>query len=633
MIGLSYVGAMAYEVATTSVDGLETVVPIAGPSSWYDFSNSQGICTNKSYKYNYTTDLSDTCASRFFDGNDKMAYKLYQNYRHYLENSQIELKGDYGDYWAERDYSGADGIKASALIVQGLNDDIVTTKQFDLMWKAFERSGQTPKAILHQNNHITPVDTDNCTDIKIGEYTYTEILNRWFCHYLLDVDNGVEGMPAITAQSNEDGEFKIYDSWNSAAFCIIKPDNKSTTTVTAKCAYEDNDSLMESVFVGKSSKNAACWKLDITDAMTIKGTSEVNLRIKTDNIDALNTSVAAVLVDKSDKEFNAFNTVYSSLQTEKIGSLSYGNGLKPYKLVKWISKQVKQKIVAYGIMDLKNLEAGYMPSTAVKRETPVKSGEWYNYKLYLEPNLYKVQAGHKLELYIVPYINGSYSQDVTEIFTEEEILQRFGCTSEGICRHAHDYSFTIDNSKSYVSIPLNKAVTPKTTLSAKAGKSKLYVGETTTVKASVNNPKGATTFSSSNSKIVSVSSAGKVKGLKACNATITAKNNGVTAKVKITVVKNKNPLTVKTKTKTVKYKKLKKAKQTASPITVKKAQGKVTYKRISVSKKLILKKTGKVVVKKRTKKGIYKLKVKVTAKGNNKYKSTYKTVTISIKVR
>lgn len=96
--------------------------------------------------------------------------------------------------------------------------------------------------------------------------------------------------------------------------------------------------------------------------------------------------------------------------------------------------------------------------------------------------------------------------------------------------------------------------------------------------------------------------------------------------------KTANTMKVSTKTKAVKYKKLKKAKQTVAPITVKKAQGKVSYKKLSGSKNLTLKSNGQIVVKKGTKKGTYTAKIKVTAKGTSKYKSSSKTVFVKIKV-
>lgn len=89
-------------------------------------------------------------------------------------------------------------------------------------------------------------------------------------------------------------------------------------------------------------------------------------------------------------------------------------------------------------------------------------------------------------------------------------------------------------------------------------------------------------------------------------------------------------------TKTVKYKKLKKAKQSVkNAIGVLGGRGTVTYSKVKSgsSSKLTISKSGTITVKKKTKKGTYKIKVKVTAKGNKNYKSASKTVTVKIKVR
>ena len=62
--------------------------------------------------------------------------------------------------------------------------------------------------------------------------------------------------------------------------------------------------------------------------------------------------------------------------------------------------------------------------------------------------------------------------------------------------------------------------------------------------------------------------------------------------------------------------------------------GKITYKKLSGSKKLtVKKKTGKVTVAKGTKKGTYKIKVKVTAAATTNYKKTTVTKTITVKVK
>ena len=101
------------------------------------------------------------------------------------------------------------------------------------------------------------------------------------------------------------------------------------------------------------------------------------------------------------------------------------------------------------------------------------------------------------------------------------------------------------------------------------------------------------------------------------------------------VTKKKQPMTVKAVLKSVSFKALKKAKKIVKgALVIKKNQGKVTYKKLSGSKKLTINKTtGKITVKKGTKKGLYKIRVKVTAKGNAKYKAGSKNVTVKIRVK
>ncbi len=103
-------------------------------------------------------------------------------------------------------------------------------------------------------------------------------------------------------------------------------------------------------------------------------------------------------------------------------------------------------------------------------------------------------------------------------------------------------------------------------------------------------------------------------------------------------VKMANPLSVKGKTVKVKYADLKKkAKKLAVSKVIrfkKTGEGTMTYIKESGNKKITInKKTGKVTVKKRLKKGTYKVKVNVTAAGDEKYASGSKTVTITVKVK
>ena len=106
-----------------------------------------------------------------------------------------------------------------------------------------------------------------------------------------------------------------------------------------------------------------------------------------------------------------------------------------------------------------------------------------------------------------------------------------------------------------------------------------------------------------------------------------------------------NTLSVTPKTAKVKYKKLKKKKQTvarAKVMNVSKAKGNVTYKLTGVkrgkSKKYkkyfkINATTGNVTIKKKLKKGTYKVTCVVKAAGDSNYKAGTKTVTFTIKVK
>ena len=126
---------------------------------------------------------------------------------------------------------------------------------------------------------------------------------------------------------------------------------------------------------------------------------------------------------------------------------------------------------------------------------------------------------------------------------------------------------------------------------------------------------------------------------------ISGKNNYNGSKIAyFTIAKAANPLKLKAKKPTVKYAKLKKKKQSLAlkkAVTVSGAQGKKTYalssaklgKKNFKKKFTVNKKTGKITLKKRLKKGTYKVKIKVTAAGNGNYNKATKTVTVKIKVK
>ena len=132
--------------------------------------------------------------------------------------------------------------------------------------------------------------------------------------------------------------------------------------------------------------------------------------------------------------------------------------------------------------------------------------------------------------------------------------------------------------------------------------------------------------------------------INAGTAKVTVKGEGnyfgeKTATFKIN--KASNPLSVSGKNVKIKKKKVRKKAQklaAGTVLNISNAQGTVTYKGVGVNKKSkkalkINAASGQITVKKKAKKGTYKMNVTVTAEGNGNYEAASKTSTVVIKVK
>ena len=455
MTGRSYAGAMAFEVAASGVEGLDTVVPVAGPASWYDYNNSQGISSGLFDKYDFITDLASTCASRMFKDVDPDLVAVYEQYLAYLRDEQISLDGNYGDFWADRDFSNTDGLRCSALIVQGLNDVNVRPKQFDLMRDAFLRCGCTVKALLHQNGHLSPANEQAKYDIMIGEHTYTELLNLWFTHELLGVDNEAAQMPAVTVQSNIDGKFYGSDEWKTGNALELAADAEGEVTVSAAGAEVSNPPLAAAILNGEStSDHLLIASMDMTESLTINGPAAVHVRAKTSDIDKDELMLSAVLVDRAEESFAGYDSGWDVVNYDilEAGGVDRGEGVPAYDLAEYRKTDMTCKIVAYGSMDLGDPQAGYEPASAAAGDRSIEADELYDYTIWLQPNFYTVQPGHKLEVYVLPFC-GFSSDLAAEAFTPEEMVE-YGIDPDAIVPFRRNYSFTVDCGSCSVSVPV-----------------------------------------------------------------------------------------------------------------------------------------------------------------------------------
>ena len=458
MTGRSYAGTTQFGLATTGVKGLETIVPVAGIASWYEYTNSQGISTDSEPAYSDA--LAGYCAGRKLDADDWNKIKAdYGNYLQTIYDIQRDLNGNYGEtggHWNIRDYTvdttqtgpigttGPSQINCSALIVHGLNDYNVRTKEFQLMYNAFTKAGENVKLLLHQDAHLTPTYPAGNLVFDIGDSSYDEILNRWFSHYLYGLENGAENMAAVTAQDSHDTDvWHTFDSWDTASSMIFKAnaDSETTTINSNYGAIGVTSQNWQSKFTSGSTGGSVMYAQTVEKDTTIKGTVAVNFSALTENTDDNGTPiedrdalmVSAMLVDiaPEGKTFPAFNTSgsYVPKTTLAEGGAWMGGGLPNYDLTKLKASDVTYKIISRGWMDLCNPGAGFDSHTADTR-VALDGKTYHAYTIYLQSTVYEVEAGHTLALVIYAY-------------------------EPGMARYTQNYQITIDNSTVSADIPVN----------------------------------------------------------------------------------------------------------------------------------------------------------------------------------
>lgn len=459
MTGCSYGGTLPFEVATTGVKGLKMIIPYAGIASWYDYTNSQG--QPRLLSAAYVNDLASyNSGAAYLDDdwtviNDDYASLLWQ-----LSQDQLASNGNYDEFWAERDYSlDLSRINCSALIVHGLNDFNVTTKQSDLMVRAFARAGQPWKLVLHQDGHNV------LSGMIVGGELWEETVNKWLSHYLYGVDNGIENMKAVTVQSNVDGSFSTYDSWEefeSETFAYNKAANpEAVSHVDTEGIQEYCDAylqgtddfgralLRDSYYLSLPEATCATYIFDLPDSYTICGIPEVHLRMSTPDADKDAMMVSAALIDTIDgeTEFKAYltKTRLGDLVPKKtIGEIEAGDRLSRIKIKELVQSSTTAKLVTYGFTDLQDYGGGYDGRDYTKHSEPVTAGEYYDYTIYLQPTVHTFEPGHRAVLVITgwdPYLE-EYTGD--------------GSTTE----KPRAYSFDIDNTAFEFCFPRSAPAAP-----------------------------------------------------------------------------------------------------------------------------------------------------------------------------
>jgi X-Pro dipeptidyl-peptidase len=180
MTGTSYNGTLPLAAATTGVDGLEAIIPVAPNTSYYHYYRANGLVRSPGGYLGEDIDvLYDFIHSRDSDRRAACDATVRDGE---MAAGMDRLTGDYNAFWAGRDYLNAvDGVRAATLMAHAFNDWNVMPSHSFRIAEALEARGVPVQVYYHQGGHGGPPPL--------------ELMNRWFTRYLYGVENGVEDDP------------------------------------------------------------------------------------------------------------------------------------------------------------------------------------------------------------------------------------------------------------------------------------------------------------------------------------------------------------------------------------------------------------------------------------------------------
>ncbi|MES2524601.1 MAG: Xaa-Pro dipeptidyl-peptidase [Gemmatimonadota bacterium] len=373
MIGTSYEGTLPLAAATTGVDGLKVVVPVSPNTSYYHYYRANGLVRSPGGYLGEDVDvLYDFVASGDPAGraNCDAIWK-----GDVFAKGQDRATGDFNEFWLARDLLPHTGnIKAAVLLAHGLNDYNVTPMHSVRIYDEMKRRGLHVSMYLHQGGH--------------GGNPPADMLNRWFSHYLYDVDNGVEKDPPVWIVpdsgagrgriSGPPAPFAAFPVPGSAMVPLHPTaGGRGVAALSFTAARGGRESLFDDVALSGSANASAeqgTARLlyatpTLTSTVHLSGTARVTLRVASSR-PAANLSVWLVVLPYDSARAGAGH---------HIGSITHG----------WADIQNHKALVNGGNF-----------ASMLKGE-PLVPGTFYDVTFDLEPGDEYVQAGKRIGVMIM----------------------------------------------------------------------------------------------------------------------------------------------------------------------------------------------------------------------------------------
>ncbi|MGK3204020.1 Xaa-Pro dipeptidyl-peptidase [Amycolatopsis sp. MEPSY49] len=350
MMGVSYNGTLPNAVASTGVEGLETIVPIAAISSWYQYYRNDGAVVAAG---GFQGEDADVLAEYVYTRADRQVCRPVIDG---LTRDQDRVTGDYTPFWDVRNYrNDVAKVHASVLAVHGLNDWNVKTDQVAEWYEALKARGVEHKIWLHQAGHADPY--------SLRRDVWLATLNKWMSHYLYGIDNGIQNEPKATIQ-REDLSWTDEADWPAPGTADVRvypwPGGKSKGaidtrhpvpgTAAVETLADDSSKTIEQLAGLASSGNRLLYATSAAkQSVRLSGTARADLALAFDRPAA---NVSAILLDRA--------------------------------------PDGTSHIISRGWTDPQN-------RTSPARTEPITPGQTYRIGVELMPKDYVLAAGHRLE--------------------------------------------------------------------------------------------------------------------------------------------------------------------------------------------------------------------------------------------
>lgn len=392
--GKSYNGTLAIEAAGTGVEGLKTIVSVAGISDWYGYTRSNGAV--RSPLGVTTWDLDSLAASINTGKSSKECRPVIVSE---ITANLARNTGDRTKFWDDRNHvDGAKKTKASVFLIQGTKDEIVRPSQAIPYWDALQRAGVPSKLWVTQADHLRP--------FSMRPVEYMRQMHRWYDHWLYGMQNGIMEEPKVDVQQDDISTWTTQSAWpapttKNVTLNLHADGSLSSTRDLRQIENQSMKDLGASTEIAKlidkngvSTPNSLAYvTAPLTEDVTIEGTPSFSIKA---SLDGTSPNLTALLVDYGPQRRSYYypeaylpgKLCYS----QKLESIAGNTGCNWQHYASYY-KNFDHKIITQGWTDIRN-------RTSDRHQTPTHTIP-LKFNWDAEPTHFTVPKGNRIGVVIL----------------------------------------------------------------------------------------------------------------------------------------------------------------------------------------------------------------------------------------